>query len=104
MAPKSDKEGKGSKKSAPQTPKETPDKPAPKSKKPLDDEEDDEGQDESLDDLEQTPEWAFTHKSGSIGGAHSGRPWSRHTVRKLLIRMNIPTDARPARDQDQDQA
>jgi hypothetical protein len=40
MAPKSDKEGKGSKKSAPQTPKETPEKASPKSKKPVDDDED----------------------------------------------------------------
>jgi hypothetical protein len=40
MAPKSDKEGKGSKKSAPQ-PKETPEKPSPKAKKPDDDDDDD---------------------------------------------------------------
>ncbi|HEY4335716.1 MAG TPA: hypothetical protein VGM89_07460 [Puia sp.] len=46
MAPKSDKEGKGSKKSAPQ-PKET-EKPSPKAKKPADD--DDDANDDQADD------------------------------------------------------
>jgi hypothetical protein len=41
MAAKSDKEGKGSKKSAPQVPKDTPEKPSSKSKKQLDDDDDD---------------------------------------------------------------
>ena len=49
MASKSDKEGKGSKKSAPQSPKETPDKVSPKSKKQLDDEDDDEIDDDDSD-------------------------------------------------------
>ena len=46
----------------------------------LDDEEDDEGQDERLDDLEETPEGAFAHKSGSIGersGPSPPRPSAR---------------------------
>src|SRR5450432_561299 len=52
MASKSDKEGKGSKKSAPQSPKETPErsspeKSSPKSKKPDDEEEDDDVEDDS---------------------------------------------------------
>ena len=58
MAPKSDKEGKGSKKSAPQTPKETPDKPAPKSKKPLDED------DDNLDEDDDAPK-ASAGKSAS---------------------------------------
>jgi hypothetical protein len=49
----------------------------------LDDEEDDEGQDECLDDLEQTPERALTHKSGSIGGADWGRPCRSPAARKF---------------------
>ena len=82
MASKSDKEGKGSKKSAPQSPKATPEKAAPKSKKPLDDEEEeddneedapksaakktaktsskskkDEDEDDEEDDFEEVDEW-----------------------------------------------
>ena len=40
----------------------------------LDDDEDDEGQDERLDDLEETPErGSLAHKSGSIGAAARDR-------------------------------
>ncbi len=52
MAPKSDKEGKGSKKSAPQ-PKDTPEKPSSKSKKEVDDDDDDDIGDD--DDTPKSP-------------------------------------------------
>ena len=39
----------------------------------LDDEEDDEGEDERLDDLEEAPEGASCHKTGSIGAPAPAR-------------------------------
>jgi DNA-directed RNA polymerase subunit delta len=64
MAPKSDKEGKGSKKSAPQIPKDTPEKPSPKSKKADDDDDDD------LDDDDDTPK-ASSKKPASKAASKS---------------------------------
>ena len=47
----------------------------------LDHEEDDERQDERLDDLEEAPEGAFGHKSGSIGAGVGRRPTYVRPVR-----------------------
>ena len=57
----------------------------------LDDDKDDEGQDERLDDLEETPErGSLAHKSGSIGAAALGRPEGFGTSRGS---MHIPVRA-----------
>ena len=63
MAPKSDKEGKGSKKSAPQ-PKETSEKPSPKAKKPADDDDDDDDLEDD-DDAQKAPSKKPASKAAS---------------------------------------